>query len=301
MLMVKRTVVAISVVVLGIALVWLYIESDPNRPTPSQLADVPHFIGSPAIPKPMQVALALAYDQHPYLAKSGVNSMHNDSAQSDSYRWAGPLGNNLEVSSKQFHRILGSCVSQTFDRKGRMIGTCVTPFGVTLVARDPKTLAVLARQSITHWLPIGQKFSGGVYFHLDHEDHVLLATNGLDIQRWQLAGEGNKLEWQLAQSISIAETLDNVVKEKHRVIDVMPDWQGNYWFITRAGLIGAVAQPIDRGTRDIVVGELPPDREPVGDVVVHDINWFDDRELFVEKWVPVAVVRIVVIAEPKGC
>ncbi|MEH6571033.1 MAG: hypothetical protein V7709_18280, partial [Halioglobus sp.] len=185
-------------------------------------------------------ALDLPYAQHPYLAGRGVNSMHNDSAQSDSYRWAGPLGNNLEVTTKQFHRILGSCVSQTFDRKGRMIGTCVTPFGVTLVARDPDTLEVLARQSITRWLPIGQKFSGGVYFHLDHEDQVLLATNDLAIQRWKIVGEGQVLEWQLAQSVSIAEILNGVRKETHLVIDVMPDWQGNYWFITRAGLVGVI-------------------------------------------------------------
>lgn len=68
--------------------------------------------------------------------------MHNDAGQADAYRCSGPLGNNLLVSSHQFHRIVGSCVSQTFDRQGRMIGTCVSPFGVTLVARDPASLAM---------------------------------------------------------------------------------------------------------------------------------------------------------------
>lgn len=240
MLLIKRAAIASVIVLCCFTMVWIYIDSDPGRPTPSESAVVPLFIGSPATPKPLPAALNLHYGQHPYLAESGVNSMHNDSAQSDSYRWAGPLGNNLDVSTKQFHRIAGSCVSQTFDRKGRMIGTCVTPFGVTLVARDPDTLEVLARQSITRWLPIGTKFSGGVYFHLDHEDHVLLATNDLNIQRWALVGEGSKLEWQLEQSISIAGTLNDVRKETHLVIDVMPDWQGNYWFITRAGLVGVI-------------------------------------------------------------
>lgn len=119
----------------------------------------------------------------------------------------------------------------------------------------PKPLrGALARQVITRWLPIGQKFSGGVYFHLDQEDHVLLATNDLEIQRWQLVGEGNKLEWLLVQSIAIGDILDGAVDETHRVIDVMPDWQGNYWFITRGGLVGVIDRQGKEGTA-VVLGQ----------------------------------------------
>ncbi len=244
----KLSAITAAALLLSFVVFGLYIESDPNSSTPSEPADVPHFIGSAATAKPVVDALALPLIQHPYLAESGVNSMHNDSAQSDSYRWAGPLGNELEVSSSQFHRITGACVSQTFDRKGRMLGTCVTPFGVTLVARKPDTLEVLARQSITRWLPIGQKFSGGVYFHLDNEDYVLLATNDLEIQRWALVGEREKLTWNLEQSISIEDVLDGARSETHLIIDVMPDWQGNYWFITRAGVVGVVDREGKSGT-----------------------------------------------------
>ncbi len=240
MSLLKITLTTGAILFFSFALLALYIESDPKSATPSELADVPSFVGSAATAKPVTDALALPLIQHPYLAASGVNSMHNDSAQSDSYRWAGPLGNKLEVSTSQFHRITGSCVSQTFDRKGRMIGTCITPFGVTLVARNPDTLDLLARQSITRWLPIGQKFSGGVYFHLDNEDHVLLATNDFEIQRWALVGVDETLRWQLKQSISIENILHSARRENHLVIDVMPDWQGNYWFITRGGLVGVV-------------------------------------------------------------
>lgn len=236
----KLTLAMGMVVLFCFILFALYIESDPKRSTPSEPVDVPLFIGAAATAKPVAEALAQPIIQHPYLAASGVNSMHNDSAQSDSYRWAGPLGNKLEVSTSQFHRITGSCVSQTFDQKGRMLGTCVTPFGVTLVARNPDTLELLARQTITRWLPIGQKFSGGVYFHLDHEDHVLLATNDFEIQRWALVGESENLAWQLKESISIESILNSARHEAHLIIDVMPDWQGNYWFITRAGIVGMV-------------------------------------------------------------
>ncbi len=244
----KVTAATMIVLLSSCFLLALYIESDPKTSTPSEPADVPLFMGAAATAKPVLDALALPIIQHPFLAASGVNSMHNDSAQSDSYRWAGPLGTKLEVSTSQFHRITGSCVSQTFDQKGRMLGTCVTPFGVTLVARDPDTLEVLARQSITRWLPIGQKFSGGVYFHLDHEDHVLLATNDYEIQRWALVGNDEKLTWQLEESISIESILNSARSETHLIIDVMPDWQGNYWFITRAGMVGVVDRQGKTGT-----------------------------------------------------
>lgn len=248
----KRLFTISFTIIFLLAVAWLYFDSDPGRATPTEAADVPQFIGAAAKPKPLQAALNLPLTQHPFLAASGVNSMHNDAAQSDSYRWMGPLGNDLQVSTRQFHRILGSCVSQTFDRKGRMIGTCVTPFGVTLVARDADSLQILARQTITRWLPIGQKFSGGVYFHLDHEDRVLLATNALDIERWALVEEGDKVHWQLEQSIPIGGLLNSAREETQLVIDVMPDWQGNYWFITRAGLVGVVDRDGKQGAVQVL-------------------------------------------------
>ena len=145
-------VLVIVLAVLGAG--WLYLESDPARPTPSSTVEVPAFLGSPAAARPV-VEKSQRF-QHPVLAPAGLNSMHNDAAQSDSYPWAGPLGVQPKVSTRQFHRWLGSCVAQTFNSKGQMIGTCVTPFGVILVARNPDTLEILARQVITRWLPIGK-------------------------------------------------------------------------------------------------------------------------------------------------
>ena len=141
----RRIATFLTLIAVGLVLLGAYIQSDPDRSIPTEDFAGPEFIGAPATARPVLDGLARPVVQHPFLAPAGVNSMHNDAAQSDAYRWAGPLGRDLEVSSQQFHRIVGSCVAQTFDSKGRMIGTCVTPFGVTLVARDPDTLAILAR------------------------------------------------------------------------------------------------------------------------------------------------------------
>jgi hypothetical protein len=227
---------------------WLFGQN-PSGPIPGKNNQVPKYIGAPATAKPIVVP---PLPEHPWLARQGINSMHNDSYQSDAYYWKGPLGILPEVRSQQFHKVVGSCVAATWDTKGHMIQTCVTPFGVTLVARDPDTLNILARKKITRWLPIGQKFSGGVYFHLDHEGKVLLASNDPAIQLWELAGE-DKLSWRLIHSIDLGSALKKVRNTEHAVIDVMPDWDGNYWFITREGLVGVS----DRSGNNIDAIELP--------------------------------------------
>lgn len=233
---------ALIVLVAVLALGWF--TRDVDGPIPAELPEsgldsVQSFIGAAHVPRPIAGA---PIADHPFLAPAGRNSMHNDSYQSDSYTWGGPLGNNTRVASALFHPLVGNCVAAVTDNAGRLISTCVTPFGVTLVARDPRTLAILARKKITYWLPTGSKFGGGVYFHLDHEGRVLLASNEPAIEIWELQGQGGSLNWHKQNSIGLGGALNAVRKEEHRVIDVQPDWQGHYWFITRGGVVGVAAR-----------------------------------------------------------
>jgi hypothetical protein len=231
-------ILATALMVLVLLLVWFTRDVDgpiPGQHSALEQHSIKTFIGKPHVPQSIKGA-ELA--EHPFLAPAGRNSMHNDSYQSDAYTWSGPLGKDPQVDSALFHPLVGNCVSSVLDNEGRLISTCVTPFGVTLVARDPDSLAIIARKKITHWLPIGNKFGGGVYFHLDHEDRVLLASNEPAIEIWVLEGEGKSLGWMKGQSILLGSALNRVHKADHRVIDLQPDWQGNYWFITRGGLVG---------------------------------------------------------------
>ncbi len=230
--------VLVLVVIAGLVFAWFTRDvSGPikNELNADQLASVARFIGTPHQASPIVVPPLPA---HPFLAAQGNNSMHNDTFQSDTYTWGGPLGHNTLVDSARFHPLVGSCVSSVLNPAGYLISTCVTPFGVSLVARDPQSLEIYARKKITHWLPIGNQFGGGVYFHQDHLGRVLLASNQPAIEIWALQGQQNNLHWQMVESIDIAPALNKVRAEDHRVIDVMPDWQGNYWFITRTGIVG---------------------------------------------------------------
>lgn len=236
----KWSIRLIFVTVLLVVCLLGWYTRDVDGPIPNEggavESSVASFIGSPWQNKAIEAPMPA---DHPFLAPGGSNSMHNDSYQSDTYRWAGPNGHNTQVDSEWFHPIVGSCVSSVLDAKGRLLSTCVTPFGVTLVARDPLSLSVLAKKKITYWLPVGgAKFGGGVYFHQDHKGRVLLGSNEPAIELWELKDQNEKLRWNKVQSISLQRALNAVRREEHRVIDVMPDWQGNYWFVTRKGLVG---------------------------------------------------------------
>jgi len=246
----RKILISLTVVSLLLASAFAWFTRDLYTPIASdQQIEVPSFIGAAQQAQPLPQR---ELEPHPFLHSQGQNSMHNDSYQSDSYRWSGPLGHNPEVSSLAFHPLVGNCVAAIEDLQNRLISTCVTPFGVTLVARDKHSLAILARKKITNWLPIGSKFGGGVYFHLDHKGRVLLASNTPAIELWSLVKTGDKLSWKREQKIELSTALNSVGTGEHRVIDVMPDWQGNYWFITRGGLIGSS----DRNGLDIQVSEL---------------------------------------------
>jgi hypothetical protein len=75
-----------------------------------------------------------------------------------------------------------------------------------------------------------------------------LATNDLAIQSWELVEEGGAFQWQLHKEIALGPLLQQAGDGPHRIIDVMPDWQGNYWFITRAGVVGSVGRNGEGGS-----------------------------------------------------
>src|SRR3954469_19870499 len=85
-------------------------------PAPS----TPPFIGSPATPHPVK-GVRPAW-QDPFMAPNPRNSVHNDAWQTDVYtQFGGPLGKSPDVLSTSIGR---TCITLTFDTKGRLIGSC---------------------------------------------------------------------------------------------------------------------------------------------------------------------------------
>src|SRR4051812_50184384 len=117
----------------------------PQQATPIQNSgpapSTPAFIGATATAHPVK-GVRPAW-QDPFMAPNPTNSVHNDAWQTDVYtQFGGPLGKSPETFSTSIGR---TCITLTFDSKGRLIGSCTNlTDGPALYLLDPRTLDTLA-------------------------------------------------------------------------------------------------------------------------------------------------------------
>lgn len=212
------------------------IESDSNY----SLA-TPQITGSGSgIPLP-----SANLPQHPYLAAQGRNGMHGDSYASDTHPYAGPSSAHPVVRSADMGTLFGGeCATVVFDSQGRLYTFCSELTEMSLYALDPDSFRILAKQVLPlrasnkslNIKEIMDDTSGGAYFHLDNLDRPVIATADRKIQVFQLRSSNGGFEWTVAES----HDLSGVLPDTARITDAMPDWNGNYWFITREGVVGVV-------------------------------------------------------------
>jgi hypothetical protein len=203
------------------------IPQDPSDEPPA----VPAFMGSPANPHPVR---APDPPRHPHMAPNGRSNLHDDAYQTDTYRWAGPLGHAPGTNSNFFS---SECGSVTFDRKGRIVTVCVGLTQPTLRILDPDTLDSLASMSLPPRQPGGGNpftdFSGGGYFYLDDHDRAVLSTNTRHLfVIAETPGPGLKLvrDYDLTGAVPLGD----------KIISALPDWRGRIWFASVGGIVGTV-------------------------------------------------------------
>lgn len=197
--------------------------------TPTEASAVPH----------------LPIPQHPYLAPNGKSNMHNDAYMTDTYEVSGPLGKNPEVTLKSYARGNNLCVTNTFDRKGRILTVNARMSGFSLLLIDPDTLEQLASyllppKHMSDPLYPYRDTSGGAYFVLDSQDQVLLADSDNAIQVIRYRDDNGAFELVRKYDLSTfvvpmaAPAMDHVQM-------AIPDWSGQlWWFVTRFGKVGTL-------------------------------------------------------------
>jgi hypothetical protein len=135
---------------------------------------------------------------------------------------------------------VADCASVTFDAAGRIVTTCVGLQGPRLMMFNARTLDELA----TFPLPPRQlqvsgdpnpftNFSGGGYFYLDNRDRVVVSTTTRHV--WVI-GETPGPGFALQRDYD----LSGVVPPTDAIISALPDWSGRIWFISVAGVVGAI-------------------------------------------------------------
>lgn len=224
---------------------WTF--SGQTRPIPSDFFYhfAPQFVGAPAQAQPLD---PWPVAQNPYMAATVSNNMHNDSHMTDTYPVSGPLGVNPRQMSRAFGAIGGMCPSPNFDSQGRIIVVCVD-FGVQqLHLLDPVTLETLAEYPIPvrpvnasgDLDAISSDTSGGAYFYVDHEDRAVVAASDLTIKVIGLNESGPAPIFELEAEYDLTEAATLPDGRVDVVTTTMPDWDGNYWFVTRLGVVGVV-------------------------------------------------------------
>lgn len=206
---------------------------------------VPGQIGASVAARPLAPSLVPV---HPYMAQHGASCMHVDPYTTNTYAWAGPLGQAPEVQSRSMGFLGGECPTVNFDSQGRIVTVCVQGRKPRLVLLDPNTLEVLSSYALPRRrVPLLRMrkavldTSGGVYFYLDHKDRAVVGSADGDIDI--VAVRTNSIARPalvLVERIPVQSALRLANGELDRITSVMPDYEGNYWFAGRYGTLGVV-------------------------------------------------------------
>src|SRR3954453_7808701 len=184
----------------------------------------PHRVKAPPIPR------------HPFMAANGRNAVHNDAYQSDTYRNSGPIGPDLRVFSQSVDGKggFGSCgITIAFDKRGRLVTTCISATSVALGLMRPDLPHVATQALPPRVIPPGVnpfQSPGGAYFYVDNKDRAVVSMGR---QIFVVAIRGNTLERVKTYDLSA------VIPADDQLNSALPDWRGRLWFVSRQhGIVG---------------------------------------------------------------
>lgn len=198
----------------------------------------------------------------PGLAAIGSAAMHGDGWQSDTHPVMGPVGNPVEIRSRQAgNKLTRQCATFLFRRDGKIIAMCGGLFSFRIVLLDPDTLTALASydlpmrptafQTVIHRDPsiTMSDSSGGAYMILDDQDRVVLGDSRYRIQIIEAVQQGG--EWQLraARSWDLRPYIPHDCQHYDNwfasgpcdmLTTVVPGPGGLYWWNSRYGRVGTL-------------------------------------------------------------
>jgi hypothetical protein len=221
-----------------IALLSIPAAAQAATPIPQSQADLPGldtFSGKVAKPHPVK---APRVPRHPFMAANGRNAVHNDAYQTDTYTQAGPLGRSTRVFSQSIDGMggIGSCgITIAYDKRGRLITTCIAATSVELRLMDTDLNTVASHQLPPRIIPPGVsplQSPGGAYFYVDNKDRAVVSIGR---QIFVVAVRGDTLRRVRTYDLS------SVIPDDDQLNSALPDWSGRLWFVTRQhGIVGSL-------------------------------------------------------------
>ena len=232
---IKKLSVALALGVIVASIAPAVAQAVPIPNGPGEAVSKP-FYGEPAKPNPVPLS---AIPQNPFMAANGTSNIHNDSYMSDTYTWAGPLGKNTKVTSS-FTR--GECASITFNSQGQIVAICILKHAY-LTLLQPKSLRILSQVKLPEAATSGTgsndytEIAGG-YFYLDNLDRAVVSTATRHLITYAVTKKGARSTFTPVPGLDF--DLTPYIAEGDTIQSALPDFNGNIWFITGAGVVGAV-------------------------------------------------------------
>ena len=232
-----------AVVVAATAVVVLLPDGRLPLPPGGGLLVTSSYDGHAAEPQPIE----LTVPQHPGLAANGSSTMHDDAWATDSYQGPGPLGKDPEVTTSWYG--LKECATLAFDPDGRIVGLCGDRTGPVLHVLDPESMRPLETLDLPDREESDKRpwedLCGGAYFYLDAEARAVVATT--DRRVLTVDTDGLKVLDEV--------DLNDVVPDDDCLVALLPDWEGNTWYVTQDGRVGVAGGSGDPTPMDLA-GEI---------------------------------------------
>jgi hypothetical protein len=204
-------------------------------------------------PKPTQTTPqsipAPAPYQNRFMAPNDFSEIHLNAYQTDTTSVIGPASKGVQNLQQVKIAPPGIAGSLAFNKAGQIVTIRVgADNSQELLLLDPARLNVIARTELPRRSnPTGQvSFSGGGYFYLNAESQVVCVTADAQIRIYRsVAAPPGPLPFQFDPVRAI--DLSGVIASDDILNSVLPDSDGNLWFISHAAVVGYAKY----GTADI--------------------------------------------------
>lgn len=201
-----------------------------HPPMPSGWFARPTFVhATPAQPFPAEPPPV-----HPHLAPPPRGNIHMDAWMTDAYVGGPKLVDPATAKARSF-LAGGVCASITFDKKGRLVTTCLGVTHVHAWLLDPQSLEPIAHRVLAerpfHY-DFATNFGGGGYASLDDRDRFIVGLPGGRIQRLRIENDQFVVDGEV--------DIKGALLPDEGINSVLPDASGALWFVGRLGTIGFV-------------------------------------------------------------
>jgi hypothetical protein len=176
--------------------------------------------------------------QNPFMAPNNFSEIHLNSSQTDTFSVPGPGRAPGHAVQQGLIGPLPDGISGTlaFNAKGQILTIRVGGSGSqSLLLLDPVTLKVLAKKALPPRPNSGGgvSFAGGGYFYLDNQGRVVCVTATQQIRIYSILGQ----HFHRDRTFDLRVTINN---SSDILNSVLPDKDGNLWFISKLGVVGYV-------------------------------------------------------------